>query len=259
MNPHSILRKISEFIFPIFLLLIAWEVISRLGFIKPFLFPPPSSVMQALIRGISSGFLVQDILHSLYRLLYGFALSVAIGCPLGMAMGASEKIFNFFRPIVSVLMPIPSIAWTPILILWLGLGDFTCAVVVLLSGIFPMIYNSAAGVRSISKYHIWAAQSLGIRGLKLFTKVMLPGSIGYIVTGLRLAVGSGWRALVAAEMLAATLWGLGYRIQVGKQFLAIDLMYAGIILLALLGMLLEQGIMNYIEQRTVVKWGLVRG
>lgn len=257
---HPKLKGIINFLFPIFCLIIFWELLARSNLVVSYLFPPPSQVFQKWINLFSPPLYImrQDILHSLYRLMYGFLLSAGIGIVLGIAMGLSTRVYRFFTPILSLLLPIPSIAWIPIVILWLGLGDLTCTVIVFLAGIFSVVYNVSTGVRSVSKYHIWAAQTMGATRLKIFYKVMLPGALPYIITGLRLAMGGGWRALIAAEMLSATMWGLGYRIYQAKQFLAVDVMYAGIISLALMGFILERIIFTYIERRTVERWGMVR-
>jgi len=253
-------KSIINFLFPIFCLIVLWELLSRSNLVVTFLFPPPSKVFKRWITLFLPPYFImaKDILHSLYRLMYGFLLSVGIGIVLGIAMGLSGKVYKFFTPILSLLLPIPSIAWIPIVILWLGLGDLTCTVIVFLAGIFSVVYNVSTGVRSVSKYYVWAAQSMGATRLQIFYKVMLPGALPYIVTGLKLAMGGGWRALVAAEMLSATMWGLGYRIYQAKQFLAVDVMYAGIISLALMGFALERIIFTYIERRTIEKWGMVR-
>lgn len=257
---YAKVKSAVNFLFPIFCLLLVWEILARLHLVVPYLFPPPSQVFQKWISLFSPPLYImrQDILYSLYRLMYGFLLSAGIGIALGITMGLSNKVYKFFTPLLSLLLPIPSIAWIPIVILWLGLGDLTCVVIVFLAGIFSVVYNVSSGVRSVSKYHIWAAQSMGATKLQIFYKVMLPGALPYIITGLRLAMGGGWRALIAAEMLSATMWGLGYRIYQAKQFLAVDVMYAGIISLALLGFTLERIIFTYIERRTVTRWGMIR-
>ncbi|MCL5108614.1 MAG: ABC transporter permease [Chloroflexi bacterium] len=255
------LESTAAFLFPILVLIGAWEVVSRVGLVNPILMPPPSRVFSETLRYMTpaGGWLLwHDAGMSAYRLLAGSVLAVVVGIPLGMGIGMVPAIYRFFTPILSILLPIPSLAWVPIVILWLGIGDATPIFIVFLSGIFPIVYNTSAGARSMDYRLIWAAQTMGARNLRLFLGVILPGSLGHIVTGVKLAVGGGWRSLVAAEMLAASMFGLGFRIFQAKGFMQIELMYAGIIWLAVLGFLLENGVFVPLETSTLRRWGMLR-
>lgn len=254
-------KTIAGFLFPIFVLGLVWELISRAGLVNPILFPPPSKVLISTIKYITPAgnwLLLYDIKMSVYRLLVGSFLAIGIGIPLGVGIGMVPALYRFFTPILSILLPIPSIAWVPIVILWLGLGNATPIFIVFLSGIFPVIYNCSAGVRSMDHRHVWAAQTMGANNLQVFFGVILPGALAYIVTGVKLAIGGGWRSLVGAEMLSATMFGIGYRIFQAKGFLQLEMMYAGIIWLAVLGFILENAIFAPLETRTLKRWGMLK-
>ncbi len=238
-----------------------WEVIARLGLVSQFLLPPPSSIIITWIDLLSPSMnylLEKHIFCSFYRLMYGFLLAAALGIPLGILMGISDPVYKLFSPALSLLYPIPSIAWVPVVILWLGLGDMTIITIIFLSAIFPIVYNVSMGVRGVDKRYIWAAQIMGAKGFHIFTKVLIPGAFPYIVTGLKLAMGGGWRSLVAAEMLSATAYGVGYMIFEARTFLAVEVMFSGIITLAIIGFILERVVFGFIERRTLERWGMLR-
>lgn len=254
-------RATVNFLGPILILLLVWEGIARAGILSPFLFPPPSAIFAKMFNLMSASrdyILWKHMARSLYRLAAGFASAALVGVMLGTAMGLSARVYRFFSPILSILIPIPSIAWVPIVILWLGLGDRTPITIVFLSAIFPIIYNTAAGVRGINKKHLWAAQTMGATRIQIFTGVVMPSALASILTGLRLGLAASWRSLVGAEMLAATGWGVGYMIFEAKDFLQVKVMYAGILTLAILGFILENGIFVTIERRTLRRWGMIR-
>lgn len=251
------------FLAPFFLLFLAWEAASRLQLINPILFPPPTKVFPRL--GIllfsettaGQSVLLTHVYYSLYRLLLGFVGGAFVGVFLGILMGMNKYVHAYFNPIVSLLMPVPGITWAPILILWLGFGDSTIIPVILIAAFFPIVLNTIAGVKSISKELIWASQTMGANKKTIFWKVLLPGSAAYIFNGLKLGLAHCWRTLIAVEMLAASLWGLGYMIFDAREYLQTDVIYAGIIVLGAVFLAIEKTIVRFAEKRTVEKWGVL--
>lgn len=255
--PWGALRSLG----PVATLLLAWEIVGRLGWVNPVLMPPPSIVFLSMARYLTPAgdyLLWKHMALSLYRLLAGFGIAALTAVPFGTAVGLFRPVYRFFTPILSIILPIPSIAWVPIVILWLGLGNATPIFIVFITAIFPIIYNVSTGVRSIDQKHIWAAQIMGADTYQVFLGVMLPGSLAYILTGLKLGMAGGWRALVAAEMLSATAYGLGYMIFEARTFLQVEIMYAGIVWLAVLGFLLENILFGNLEARTLRRWGMLK-
>jgi NitT/TauT family transport system permease protein/taurine transport system permease protein len=182
---------------------------------------------QIATEGYGNGKLHQHIFHSLKLVLMGFAVAVGIGVPLGLLMGYSRKAEALINPAFLLLRPIPPLAWIPLAIVWLGLGDAAKILVIFVAAFVPSVINSYTGVRNIDKPVMEAAQMLGIRGSKLVFGVLIPGAFPMIFTGLRLSLQASWTTLVAAELIGA-LYGLGSILNQGAQDI-----YPAMILLAM--------------------------
>jgi len=257
------LKSTLYFLVPIILFLLGWESVSGTKIMNPVLISRPSeifSILYELFRPEAISFLghsmLLDISRSLYRLVCAFSIAAVCGVGLGMLMGRNKYIYRFFDPLITVAMPIPGIAWTPIFMLWLGFGDPTIITVGALAAFFPIVYNTAAGVRSVKEKLIWSARSMGADEKTVFLKVLLPWSAAYIFTGFKLALARGWRTVIAVEMIAATLLGLGYMIFDARDYLRPSIIYGGIMILAVAFFLIEK-IVRWIEKRTIEKWGMV--
>ena len=146
-------------------------------------------------------------------------------------MGRFRPVENFVLPLASALMPIPSLAWVPVFILWFGLGNTVSILIVFYAAIFPMLLNAWSGVRSVNQLWLRAAGAMGANEHALFWKVIIPGASPFIITGLRQAFLRAWIAVVGAEMLAASDWGLGWVIYDAKEFLNADVMLAALVVI----------------------------
>ncbi|WP_439604661.1 ABC transporter permease subunit, partial [Shinella sp.] len=158
-------------------------------------------------------------------------------------------------PIVEFLRPLPPLAYLPLIIIWVGIGEASKITVIALSMLPSIILSTSAGVRGVSKDHVNAARSLGASRAQVLREVVLPSGVPSILTGVRIALGAGWTTLVAAELVAATS-GIGFMIQSAAQFLVTDIVIAGIIVIALIAILLEY-IARQIERR-LVPWAAHR-
>ena len=165
---------------------------------------------------------------------------------------------RFVLPLVSVLSPIPSLAWVPIFILWFGLGDAASIALVLYAATFPFILNTWTGVRSVNRIWIRAAEAMGAERGRLFRKIVLPGALPFVIAGARQAFARSWIAVVGGEMIAATNWGLGWVIFDSKEYLNADVMLATLLVIGLLGLGFERLVFQLMERRTVGRWGMVR-
>jgi len=194
-------------------LVAAWHVASATSLLPPIYFPTPAEVWQALrqiaVRVYADGRLHEHFFHSIKLVLMGFVAAVSIGVPLGVLMGASRRAEALVNPVFLLIRPIPPLAWIPLAIVWLGLGDAAKVLVIWFAAFVPAVINSYAGVRSIEPHLVEAARSLGIRGFMLVREVLLPGAMPLVFTGLRLSMQACWTTLVAAELLGAIL-GLGH-------------------------------------------------
>lgn len=189
-----------------------WMATTKFGWINAARFPTPSEVAKAFTfvqaEGYGNGKLHQHIFHSLKLVLTGFAVAVTFGVSLGLWMGHSKKAEAFFNPAFLLLRPIPPLAWIPLAIVWLGLGDAAKVLVIFVAAFVPALINTFTGVRQIDKPIIEAAQMLGIKGWPYIKEVLIPGSLPMIFTGLRLSLQASWTTLVAAELIGA-VYGLG--------------------------------------------------
>ena len=236
----------------------AYEATARSGLFPPALLPTLPAVARALVATTLDGTMPLHALHTLYRVAAGLALAVAIGLPLGILMGRFAAIEGFVLPLASALMPIPSLAWVPVFILWFGLGDTVSILIVFYAALFPMLLNTWSGVRAVNPLWLRAAQAMGADERKLFWKVIMPGASPFIIAGLRQALLRAFIAVIGAEMLAASDWGLGWVIFDAKEFLNTDVMLAALVVIGCIGFVLERLAFGALERATVVRWGMVR-
>jgi NitT/TauT family transport system permease protein len=207
---------------------------------------------------LADGIMFEHAGATLYRVLVGFALAVGLGLPLGILMARFKPVENFFLPLVSALMPIPSFSLVPMFMLWFGIGNLTTILVVFYAATFPMLFNTWSGVRSVNPLWLRAAGAMGADERKLFWKVIIPGAFPFIITGMRQAFLRSWIAVVGAEMIAASDWGLGWVIFDSKEFLQTDVMMASIVVIGVIGFVFERVVFGSIERATVQRWGMVR-
>jgi NitT/TauT family transport system permease protein len=211
-----------------------------------------------LWNGIVDGTLPAHAASTLWRVLAGMGLAVVLAVPLGILMGRVRTVEGFVLPLASALMPIPSLAWVPVFILWFGLGNATAVGVVLYAALFPVLLNVWSGVRAVNPLWLRAGSAMGAGTGALFWKVMVPGASPFIITGLRQAFVRAWIAVVGAEMLAASDWGLGWVIFDAKEFLQADRMLASLAVIGLIGLAFERLLFGTLERATVQRWGMVR-
>jgi NitT/TauT family transport system permease protein len=234
-----------------------WEIVAHSGAFPPRLFPPLEAVAATAWRLTAQGILPHHAAETLYRLAAGFAVAAVAGVAIGIAMGRSKRTEDLLLPLVSIGAPIPGLAYAPLFLLWFGLGDTGSIILVAFVAAFPVIQNSWTGVKAVKEIWIRAAQTMGAEGRRLFRHVILPGSLPYVLTGLRLGLAQAWRILVAVEMLAAVQWGLGWLIFGAREFLNTDAMLAGIAVIGAIGLALEKLVFQRLENYTVVRWGMM--
>jgi NitT/TauT family transport system permease protein len=235
-----------------------YEAIARSGHFPPALLPTLPTVAQTLVATLLDGTMIVHAFHTLYRVLTGFALAIVVALPLGVLMARFRRVEEFFLPLASALMPIPSLAWVPVFILWFGLGDTVSILIVFYAATFPLLLNTWSGVRAVNPLWLRAAGAMGADETALFWKVMIPGASPFIITGMRQAFLRAWIAVVGAEMLAASNWGLGWVIFDAKEFLNADLMLAALAVIGGIGFVFERLVFGSLERATVQRWGMVR-
>jgi NitT/TauT family transport system permease protein len=235
-----------------------YEAVARAGFFPPALMPSLSVVAATAYASFADGTMPMHALYTMERVLIGGSLAVAVGLPLGIAMARFRPVEHFVMPLVSALMPIPSLAWVPVFILWFGLGDTVAIAIVFYAATFPMLLNTWTGVRSVNPLWLRAAGAMGADERALFWKVMIPAASPFIITGMRQAFLRAWIAVVGAEMLAASNWGLGWVIFDAKEFLNTDVMLVSLAVIGAIGLVFERLVFGSLERTTVLRWGMVR-
>jgi len=255
---ESRLRVIARNALPFLVLGLIWEIAAHAGIFPPRLFPPIETIAATLYRLTVSGILPHHVAETLLRLIAGFALAAVVGVTLGILMGRSRRAEDYLLPLVSIGAPIPGIAYAPLFMLWFDLGNKSAILVVGFVSAFPIIFNTWTGVKAVKDVWVRSAQVMGADNSRLFRQVILPGALPYILTGLRLGLAQAWRILVVVELLAAVPWGLGLLIFGARQFIATDVMLAGIAVIGIIGLALEKLVFQKLEQYTVVRWGMMQ-
>ena len=221
------------------------------------IFPTPWQVGAATVELIRDGTLWGHIGASLMRVGAGFALATGIAVPLGLWMGWVSGAYATLNPIFQILRPISPIAWIPIAILWFGVGDLSPIFLIFISSVFPMIVQTTAGVHTIERRYLRAAQNFGVSRYTLFRRVIIPAVLPQIIVGMRVGLGVAWLVVVAAEMIALRS-GLGYLIidsrNAGNRY---DLVIAGMAIIGLIGLSLD-GVMRLLEGLKSVRWRYAR-
>ncbi len=240
----------------ILVLLAIWEGFARSGLFSTSLTPPLESIAAMTKSMMLDGTLPINALATLTRVFAGFAISFVIAVPLGVLMGRYWIAERFFLPLVSVIVPIPSLAWVPLLLLWCGIGNAATLVVVVYASAFPLIYNVWRGVTAVNPIWLRAARIMGADRWAMFRKVILPGALPYIITGARLGFGRAWIGVVGAELLSSPQYGLGEIIFNAGEFLQSSVMFSAIIVIGALGLVLERFVFQTLESATVRKWGM---
>jgi NitT/TauT family transport system permease protein len=221
------------------------------------IFPTPWQVVTGTAELIKDGTLWRHIGASLMRVGVGFSLAVLVAVPLGLWLGWVRGAFSTLNPLFQILRPISPIAWIPIAILWFGVGNASPIYLIFISSVFPMIVQTTAGVHTIERRYLRAAQNFGVSRYTLFRQVVIPAVLPQIIVGMRIGLGVAWLVVVAAEMIALRS-GLGYLIidsrNAGNRY---DLVIAGMIIIGLIGLLLD-GVMRLLEGLKSVRWRYAR-
>jgi NitT/TauT family transport system permease protein len=217
------------------------------------IFPTPLQVVTGTKELIDDGTLWEHIGASLGRVGAGFGLAALVAIPMGLWMGRVEGAYITLNPVFQILRPISPIAWIPIAILWFGVGNVSPIFLIFIASVFPMIVQTAAGVHTIERRYLRAAENFGVSRVTLFRRVIIPAVLPEIIIGMRIGLGVAWLVVVAAEMIALRS-GLGYLIMdsrnAGNRY---DLVVAGMIIIGLIGLILDL-VMRKLEGLKSVRW-----
>jgi len=196
------------------------------------------------------------IIKSLSRMLIGYLLAAILGIFVSILIGINRYVKMACMPIISFFMSIPTITWVPILLIITGITEKTIIIAVFLGSFFAIIYNTLDGMNNVDKNLVSVGKLLGYNNFQILYKIIIPASFVQILTGLKLGIAYSWRALVGAEMLGATQYGLGYLIFASRKFYDLNRMISTLLIIALLGYLLNRLLVIYLEKNTIEKWGI---
>ena len=222
------------------LLLGAWEGAVRLSLLPPVIIPAPSAILATLASSFAGGEMLANFRLTMARLLGGLLLGGSVGLIVGLLMGWSQRLRGFFDPFVAVIHPLPKLALLPLLMVFFGLGEFPRVLVIAATSFFPMVLNAMAGVRQISPVHFDVARNHGASRWQMLRRVVIPGSLPMVLTGVRLAANLALITAVAVEMIAARS-GLGAQLWLSWQVMRVDLLFATLFVIGAIGVVLNQG------------------
>ena len=249
-------------------LLILWELSSRLGFVSAVVLPPPSAVAVKWVAGLLpalpyepgqesylswlfSGEMPHDAVSSLSRVISGFLIGAGLAVPVGLMLGANDRLYALFNPLLQFLRPIPPIAYIPLAIVWFGLGNPPALFLIALGTFFPVLVNTITGVRQVDAIYIRAARNLGAGSWTMFRRVILPAASPFVLAGMRIGIGTAFIVVIVAEMIAVSD-GLGYRILEAREYMWSDKIIGGMLTIGILGLIID-GAMSRLNDH-LLRW-----
>jgi NitT/TauT family transport system permease protein len=233
-----------------------WQLVTLLELWPKTLLPPPAQVAISISELITSNSLVVGIATTLWRLVAGFALSIAIGGVVGLTMVKFQGFGKTMSSFAVGLLTFPSIAWIPFSILLIGFNDFGILFVVVMASMFSVMISTYGAIRNVPPIYIRASKNMGAHGFALFRHVMIPAATPSLIGGIRQAWSFAWHALIGAEMLITTLSGLGYILAVGREFNDMSQIIAVMITIFAIGLLFDRAIFLRLEEKVRSRWGL---
>ncbi len=246
LDSGGLIRRAEGLLVPAILVSV-WEVVVRAGWVSPHLLPPPSGLVTTLAALASNGTLLDHIGISSLRVLIGFFIGAGLAVFVGAAVGLSRRTEALLNPTFQALRAIPSLAWMPLLLLWLGIDEAPKITLIAIGAFFPVYLNFVAGIQNVDRKLVEVGGIYGLTGYRLIARIFLPAALPNLFTGLRTGLSLSWMFLVAAELIPASR-GLGYLLTDGRETGRADLVIVVIIVLALLGKS-SDSLLRWLEDR----------
>jgi sulfonate transport system permease protein len=234
------------------LLLGLWQATTALGVFSTVQLPAPGQVLAAAIELIERGELAGYVLVSTQRVLVGFAIGASAGLAIGALVGLSRTWDGILGPTLGAIRAVPSLAWVPLLILWLKIGEPSKITLIAIGAFFPVATTVSGALRHVDRQLVEAGRAFGLQGTRLFTTIQLPAVVPSVISGLRLALAQAWLFLVAAELIASST-GLGFLLVDSQNNGRVDRILLAIILLAVLGKTTD-AILGIFERWAIRRW-----
>ena len=231
-------RKILPFILPIIILVIWYIITSGLHLIKPYILPSPLDVCYSAMNSLSSGSLVENTINTLIKVFSGLILASIVAIPLGILIGWNQTLEDLTSFVISILRPVPPVAWIPFSILWFGIGAVPAVFIIFMGCVFPILVYTADGVKRTDKVLIESAQTLGANDWNVLKRVILPSAIPYIISGLKVGIGIALMCTISAEMVGSSS-GLGYMILTASNLFDPGTIVVGMLIIGIIGIILD--------------------
>jgi sulfonate transport system permease protein len=231
----------------------AWQLVTAFGLVPASQLPAPAEVWAAGVDLAQRGWLQQDVAISVQRVLIGFLIGAVLGLVLGAVVGLSRLGDILLSTTFAAIRAVPSLAWVPLLILWLKIGEESKITLIAIGAFFPVYTTVSAALRHVDKHLVEAGRAFGLNGVALFRTVQLPAVTPSVVSGLRLALAQSWLFLVAAELIASSM-GLGFRLVDSQNNGRVDRIFFVIIVLALLGAITD-ALVGVLDRWIKRRWG----
>lgn len=231
-----------------------WAAVSKAGVWPPYLFPSPAGVGEALVWGFKDGSLWIGLFASLQRIVIGYLISLVFGVTLGLVVGRFKILDETVGSLMTALQVLPSICWLPLAILWFGLNEWAIQFVVVMGALLAIGVATDGGIKNIPPLYVRAARTMGIRGIDLYVRVILPAALPSIVTGMKLGWSFAWRALMAGELIFVSA-GLGHLLQTGRELNDMAQVMAVMGIIMAIGLVFDRLLFNQLEQRIRRLWG----
>ena len=241
---------------PFAVLVLAWAAVTRAGLVAEIFLPRPEEVLRTGWDMALDGSLWTNIVASLGRVALGLVVSVPLAVGAGVAVGLSRRLAAVLEPVAGFFNSLSGIAWLPLAVTWFGLGWASVTFIMVNTVFFLVFFNTLVGVRTVPRVFEHAVRTLGGSRRHLIFQVLVPGAMPSIVAGIRMSIGFGWRALIAAEMIA-TSTGLGFLIFNAQNFHQTDTILVGIITIGLIWLATDRLLLQPLERWTVERWGMV--
>ncbi len=244
-------RLILAAALPLFIL-IAWQATTSLGWFTIVQVPPPAMVWQAALDLFERGLLVKFVAISAQRVIVGFAIGASLGLALGALTGLSRTWDRFFGSTLGAIRAVPSLAWVPLLIIWLKIGEESKVTLIAIGAFFPVFTTVSLALRHVDRNLVEAGRAFGLSGVRLLTDIQLPAILPAVISGLRLALAQSWLFLVAAELIASNA-GLGFLLTDSANNGRVDRIFLAIVMLAILGKTTDS-ILGVFERWATRRW-----
>ncbi len=244
--------------FAFFAVLIAlWDVAASAGLWSAVLFPTPLSVGQYLWGALNDGTLLEAVKVTLQRLLVGYAIGIVLGLPLGLLMSTSQFVEDTIGVLALGLQTLPSVCWVPLALVWFGQSEAAMLFVVIMGTMWSVVIATDAGARNLPPIYARAARTLGSEGFHKWTRVILPASLPYLITGMKQGWAFAWRSLMAAEIFVTILtgFGLGHLLHYGRELNAMDQVIGIMIVVVVIGLLVDKILFAPWERFLHERWG----